>query len=888
MRMKNILLLFLSVMAFSILSQAQYPNVYSSGSLMDGTNTRAAVYRNGTLLYSSSLGNSESESTSVVVNPSNQDVYWVRNSVSPTTIPTYGDIMRNDETFLNNYTMGTRISKLYWYDNNSSNDPESCLFSAGYTFDSDQYIAYATIWRGSSDEPYLGPDFGSGYYSIANGICVSGDASYFDVWYCGKRYGSQGVAESERATVWKNNYRMYTLSDVRSEANDIAYYNGDVYTCGHEIVGEYFIAKVWKNNSVLYTLGGDHPDTSSDAFKIKVDGGDVYVYGYAYTDTNGYRCIIWKNGEPIYDTPDWYDGIVVNSDGVYYGVSFDEGTGYCQIRKDDQVIYTVQNCEYITDIYLTEECSNPQPRQLPYFEGFEMGATDWACWTTTDEGDNYDNQGIAMASYWHRLGVNGEYMPKTGAYCAYHRYEHHAQEGWLISPPITIPSNRIVELTFQTLEGYASDMEFEGVKVSTTANPNDFQQVWSQSDPSSNWKEVTVDLSAYQGQTIYIAFVYIGTNAHDWCLDDVRVEATGVNEYTITTAVNPAGAGTVEGAGVYPQGASTYLTATPNTGWTFSHWNDGITTNPRSITVNGDATYTAHFLQQNYTITVAADPPQGGTVSGGGSYHYGDTATLTATANSGYQFQAWSDGSTQNPHPVTVTGNADYKAIFSEVGTIYYNVSANVRPANAGSVDGTGAYPAGTTITLTATANPGYIFSHWNDGITSNPRTVTVNSNLSFTANFSQGTVTYYSVNLICNSSEGSVEGGGFYPAGSTITIQAIPNEGYFFEKWSDESTRNPRQITVNNDITLAAFFQGTGVDEGELNPMTLYPNPAKESIRILGIEANSAIEIYNSLGMLVKVVSAGPDQEIGVSDLSSGLYLVRCGSRTLRFVKGL
>jgi hypothetical protein len=90
----------------------------------------------------------------------------------------------------------------------------------------------------------------------------------------------------------------------------------------------------------------------------------------------------------------------------------------------------------------------------------------------------------------------------------------------------------------------------------------------------------------------------------------------------------------------------------------------------------------------------------------------------------------------------------------------------------------------------------------------------------------------------------------------------------------------------VNSNITLAAFFKGTGIDKDEFNPMTLYPNPAVESIHILGIEANSTIKIYNSLGMLVKVVNAGPDQEIGVSDLASGLYLVRCGNRILRFIK--
>ncbi len=41
-----------------------------------------------------------------------------------------------------------------------------------------------------------------------------------------------------------------------------------------------------------------------------------------------------------------------------------------------------------------------------------------------------------------------------------------------------------------------------------------------------------------------------------------------------------------------------------------------------------------------------------------------------------------------------------------------------------------------------------------------------------------------------------------------------------------------------------------TGVGENDGTTITLYPNPAKESIRILGIEANSQVEIYNSLSV--------------------------------------
>ena len=121
--------------------------------------------------------------------------------------------------------------------------------------------------------------------------------------------------------------------------------------------------------------------------------------------------------------------------------------------------------------------------------------------------------------------------------------------------------------------------------------------------------------------------------------------------------------------------------------------------------------------------------------------------------------------------------------------------------------------------------------------------------------------------------------------AGATAIIQAFPNPGHVFSKWSDENSQNPRIITMNSDMTLVAFF-ATGVGENEQPNLVVYPNPAKESIRILGIEANTSVAIYNSLGELVKVVNASENQEINVRDLAAGLYMVHFGNATLRFVK--
>ena len=65
-----------------------------------------------------------------------------------------------------------------------------------------------------------------------------------------------------------------------------------------------------------------------------------------------------------------------------------------------------------------------------------------------------------------------------------------------------------------------------------------------------------------------------------------------------------------------------------------------------------------------FTVTASSNNAAWGTVTGGGTYNQGATATLTATANAGYYFVQWNDGVTDNPRTVTVTDNVTYTAYF--------------------------------------------------------------------------------------------------------------------------------------------------------------------------------------------------------------------------------
>ena len=76
--------------------------------------------------------------------------------------------------------------------------------------------------------------------------------------------------------------------------------------------------------------------------------------------------------------------------------------------------------------------------------------------------------------------------------------------------------------------------------------------------------------------------------------------------FTITGSCD-ANRGTVKGGGKYAPGNTVTLTATPKKGCTFVGWSDGNTDNPRTVTVEGDATYRAQFIKSSYTIYVNQD-----------------------------------------------------------------------------------------------------------------------------------------------------------------------------------------------------------------------------------------------------------------------------------------
>jgi hypothetical protein len=169
------------------------------------------------------------------------------------------------------------------------------------------------------------------------------------------------------------------------------------------------------------------------------------------------------------------------------------------------------------------------------------------------------------------------------------------------------------------------------------------------------------------------------------------VEAGNATHYTITANASPTAGGTVSGAGTYVEDGTCTLTATANEGYTFSEWtkngNQVSTSSTYSFTVTDDATFTAVFTLNSYTITATANPTEGGTITGTGTYDHGTSATLTAAAAEGYTFTNWTKNgisvSTNATYSFTVTAATDLVANFTINS---YNVTATANPAEYGTV----------------------------------------------------------------------------------------------------------------------------------------------------------------------------------------------------------
>jgi len=285
--------------------------------------------------------------------------------------------------------------------------------------------------------------------------------------------------------------------------------------------------------------------------------------------------------------------------------------------------------------------------------------------------------------------------------------------------------------------------------------------------------------------------------------------------YTLTMAVNGSGSTSpTVGQHTYTAGTPVPISASPASGYYFSHWTApaGSFTNASSATTiftmpAQNVTVTANLVEGppfppgQYTLTMAIIG-SGSTSPAVGPHTYAAGTSVPVIANpaGGYYFSNWtaSAGSFTNASSATTTftmpaQNVTVTANFAVIPPVQYTLTMAV--AGSGSTSpavGPHAYSAGTAVPIVATAAGGYRFVNWVapagtfGSATAASTTFTMPAqNVTVTANF----VPVYSLTMAVapggSGTAADLTGASPYTAGTVVNIQAVAIAGYTFTNWS-------------------------------------------------------------------------------------------------------
>ena len=423
----------------------------------------------------------------------------------------------------------------------------------------------------------------------------------------------------------------------------------------------------------------------------------------------------------------------------------------------------------------------------------------------------------------------------------------------------------------------------------------------------NSWKTIpALGSSATKGTVHYTggaATMYLYSPSSGVNIYAIRVTSESTPQpttYTVSVSSANTSMGTVSGGGTYEEGATATVTASPKSGYKFTRWSNGNTTNPYSFTVTSNVSLTAYFEQSS---TPEPASSKFWNISDGAFNSLG-TITSTKTVD-GLTIYATSsknvviDGSNQEIDGLSFThrlklngtGSSDARLLSFHVdGKCDIDVYLK---SGSGSEDRTlnidkGSFGSSlTTIpALSASISKGTI--HYTGGAT----TIYLYSssggvNIYAIRVTSEGTPqpTTYTVSVSsANTSMGTVSGGGTYEEGATATVTASPKSGYKFTRWSNGNTTNPYSFTVTSNVSLTAYFEQSSTPEPASSKFWNISDGAFNSLgTITSTKTVDGLTIYATSSK--NVVIDGSNQEIDGLSFTHRLKLNGTGSSDARLL---
>jgi hypothetical protein len=91
----------------------------------------------------------------------------------------------------------------------------------------------------------------------------------------------------------------------------------------------------------------------------------------------------------------------------------------------------------------------------------------------------------------------------------------------------------------------------------------------------------------------------------------------------------------------------------------------------------------------------------------------------------------------------------------------------------------------------------------------------------------------------------------------------------------------------INNaTVGISTFSQSDALDNLNGAKLSVYPNPASSQICVKGLTESQVLTIYSLTGLKLHSQEVSNGTFVDVSNLVSGVYLVKVGGRELKLIK--
>jgi hypothetical protein len=313
-------------------------------------------------------------------------------------------------------------------------------------------------------------------------------------------------------------------------------------------------------------------------------------------------------------------------------------------------------------------------------------------------------------------------------------------------------------------------------------------------------------------------------NPFDMTMDaDKSITATfDLDEYTLAIISDHGTVTKSPNKPTYHYGDTVQLTSVPNSTYSFAYWSGAGSGSPNQIliTIQGNTTITAHYLQNAHLLNITSDHGIVSKSPDQAVYMDGDVVQITASPNLGAQFDHWSGAISSPANPVNVTINGDTSVTANYV-LDEYTLTIKSDHGTVMRAPDKPTYHYGDVIQLTAAPDFDYSFTGWSGAETSaaNPFDFTIHGNTNLTANFSLNTYTLTVVKTghgggRVTSSPSGIDCGSdcsqIYSAGTNVTLTAATITPLTtFTGWTGGGCTGVDTCTLelHSDITIRADF---------------------------------------------------------------------------------